>query len=104
MCRWVGYFGGAIRPEELLYKPEHSLIHQSKASDLYERGLNGDGLGLGWYGSLKEPGIYRNASPAWGDQNLREIARQVESHLFLAHIRAATGTPVQDTNCHPFRY
>jgi glutamine amidotransferase len=24
--------------------------------------------------------------------------------LFLAHVRAGTGTPVQRTNCHPFRY
>src|SRR5262249_40614544 len=23
---------------------------------------------------------------------------------FLAHVRAGTGTPVQQTNCHPFRY
>jgi len=104
MCRWVGYFGGAIRPEELLYKAEHSLIHQSQSSNFYENGLNGDGLGLGWYGSRKEPGIYRNATPAWGDRNLQEISRQVESPLFLAHIRAATGTPVQESNCHPFRY
>jgi len=24
--------------------------------------------------------------------------------LFLAHVRATTGTPVQQTNCHPFRH
>ena len=24
--------------------------------------------------------------------------------MFLAHVRAGTGTPVQQTNCHPFRY
>jgi glutamine amidotransferase len=24
--------------------------------------------------------------------------------LFIAHIRATSGTPVQQTNCHPFRY
>ncbi len=28
----------------------------------------------------------------------------MSSRLFLAHIRASTGTPVQQTNCHPFRY
>ena len=32
------------------------------------------------------------------------MAAEVESPLFLAHVRAATGTPVQRTNCHPFRY
>src|ERR1700756_2188431 len=25
-------------------------------------------------------------------------------HCFFAHVRAGTGTPVQQTNCHPFRY
>jgi len=104
MCRWVGYLGGAIRPEELLYETEHSLIHQSQASEFYENGINGDGLGLGWYGTREKPGIYRSASPAWGDRNLRELCAQIESPLFLAHIRATTGTPVQQTNCHPFRY
>lgn len=24
--------------------------------------------------------------------------------LFVAHVRAATGTPTQETNCHPFRF
>lgn len=106
MCRWVGYVGGAIRPEELLYEPEHSLIHQSRGAGLSEeeKGINGDGLGLGWYGSRETPGIYRSVMPAWGDRNLREICAQVESKLFLAHIRATTGTPVQETNCHPFRH
>ena len=104
MCRWVGYLGGAIRPEELLYETEHSLIHQSQASEFYENGVNADGLGLGWYGLRDTPGIYRNAMPAWGDRNLRELCGQLETKLFLAHIRATTGTPVQQTNCHPFRH
>jgi glutamine amidotransferase len=100
----VGYFGAPIRPAELLYETEHSLIHQSRHSRFYADGYNPDGLGLGWYGSQRLPGIYRNTSPAWADENLREICAHVESGLFLAHIRAATGAPVQQTNCHPFRY
>ena len=43
-------------------------------------------------------------TPAWNDQNLRELAAHVRSGLFLAHIRASTGTAVQQTNCHPFRH
>ena len=46
--------------------------------------------------------MYRNVSPAWSDRNLRELCAQIESPLFLAHVRAATGTAVQQTNCHPF--
>ena len=65
---------------------------------------NGDGFGLGWYGMGDRPALYRSVSPAWGDPNLRELAAHVESPLFLAHVRAAIGSPVQETNCHPFRH
>jgi predicted glutamine amidotransferase len=66
--------------------------------------MNGDGFGLGWYGPRDRPALFRSATPAWGDENLRELTAAIESPLFLAHVRAATGTPVQQTNCHPFRY
>ena len=48
--------------------------------------------------------VYHSVAPAWGDANLRELAAHVETPLFLAHIRAAIGSPVQQTNCHPFRH
>jgi predicted glutamine amidotransferase len=48
--------------------------------------------------------VYRSVAPAWSDRNLQEICAQIASPLFLAHVRATTGTPVQQTNCHPFRY
>jgi glutamine amidotransferase len=113
MCRWVGYFGDSIRPEQILYESPHSLIEQSRHAVkglVAEDGTvpapftNGDGFGLGWYGHREQPGLYRNVMPAWGDPNLRDIAGQIESRLFLAHVRAATGTAVQQTNSHPFRY
>ena len=113
MCRWVGYFGDSIRPEQILYESPHSLIEQSRHAVkglVAEDGTvpapftNGDGFGLGWYGHREQPGLYRNVMPAWGDPNLRDIAGQIESGLFLAHVRAATGTAVQQTNSHPFRY
>jgi glutamine amidotransferase len=65
---------------------------------------NGDGFGLGWYGHGDSPALYRSVSPAWSDHNLREIASHIESPLFLVHVRAAIGSPVQESNCHPFRY
>jgi glutamine amidotransferase len=64
---------------------------------------NGDGVGLGWYGAGEGPGVYHGVAPAWGDTNLRELAAHIESPLFVAHVRAAIGSPVQQTNCHPFR-
>ena len=105
MCRWLAYFGNPIRPEELLYEPRRSLIEQSRASGPDVNIANGDGFGLGWYGLRDTPGLFRSSQPAWGDQNLRELSAQISSPLFLAHVRAATsGMPVQQTNCHPFRF
>jgi predicted glutamine amidotransferase len=105
MCRWLAYSGSPILLEELLYRPEHSLIDQSLHARLGVETTNGDGFGVGWYGAnTRTPAIFRSIEPAWNDRNLREVAGHVESPLFLAHIRASTGTPVQQTNCHPFRY
>ena len=104
MCRWVAYFGNPIHPETLLYDARHSLVEQSRSDRLAGRQPNADGVGLGWYGERETPGLYRSVAPAWGDRNLREVAAQIRSPLFLAHIRAATGTPVEQTNCHPFRH
>ena len=116
MCRWLAYSGTPILLEELLYKPQYSLIDQSMHSRMGVETTNGDGFGVGWYGVegaspwLPErsgpelPVIYNGVGPAWGDRNLRELARSTSSGHFLAHIRASTGTPVQQTNCHPFRH
>jgi predicted glutamine amidotransferase len=104
MCRWLAYSGSPILLEELLYKPAHSLIDQSMHSRLGATTTNGDGFGVGWYGTGGIPGVFRSIGPAWSDRNLRELSSHVASPLFLAHIRASTGTAVQQTNCHPFRH
>ena len=105
MCRWIAYSGSPILLEELLYKPDHSLIDQSLHARLGVETTNGDGFGVGWYGpDTATPAVFHSVEPAWNERNLRELAGHVESPLFLAHIRASTGTAVQQTNCHPFRY
>ena len=105
MCRWLAYSGSPLLLEELLYKPEHSLIDQSLHSRLGVETTNGDGFGVGWYGTdAQTPAVFHSIEPAWNDRNLREVAGHVQSPLFLAHIRASTGTAVQQTNCHPFRH
>ena len=104
MCRWLAYSGSPVRLERLLYEPKHSLIDQSLHSRLGAETTNGDGFGIGWYGVGGTPGVFHSIEPAWNDRNLRELATHIESPLVFAHIRAATATPVQLTNCHPFRY
>jgi len=104
MCRWMGWSGQPVIVDELLFKPQHGLVEQSLHSRMGVETTNGDGFGLGWYGQGDGPGVYHSVAPAWGDANLRELASHIESHMFLAHVRATTGTAIQQTNCHPFRY
>lgn len=102
MCRWIAYAGQPVFLDTLVCRPVHSLLHQSQAANECHAGLNGDGFGLGWYGLRDEPGVYRDVLPAWGDENLKSLCRQIASPLFFAHVRASTGTPVSRENCHPF--
>jgi predicted glutamine amidotransferase len=104
MCRWLAYSGSPIRLEELLVKRDRSLIDQSLHSRLGATTTNGDGFGVGWYDDGEVARVYRSTHPAWNDRNLRELAAGVSSPLFFAHIRASTGTAIQETNTHPFRY
>ena len=104
MCRWLAYSGSPIRLEELLVKRDRSLIDQSLHARQGATTTNGDGFGVGWYEEGEPPRLYRSTHPAWNDRNLRELAAGISSPLFFAHIRASTGTAIQETNTHPFRY
>jgi predicted glutamine amidotransferase len=102
VCRWLAYSGSPILIEELLYKPKHSLVDQSLHSKLGAETTNGDGFGIGWYGVGETPGVFHSIEPAWNDRNLRNLAAHLEAPIVFAHIRASSGSPVQETNCHPF--
>ena len=102
MCRWIAYRGETIPLEQYVTAPAHSLIVQSQQALESTASTNGDGFGLGWYGEHPEPGLYREVRPAWSDENLRYLCRHIRSHLYFAHVRASTGTPVTRPNCHPF--
>ena len=104
MCRWLAYTGSPVRIEELILKPDHSLIDQSLHSQMGATTTNGDGFGLGWYDGGETPAVFHSTEPAWNDRNLKELATHLESPVVFAHIRASTGTAIQRTNCHPFRH
>ena len=105
MCRWLAYSGSPILLKVALYGGTNSLVDQSLHSRLGAEPTNGDGFGVGWYGGADAgPGVFHSIEPAWNDQNLREIAGHISSPLFFTHIRAAIGSAVQQTNCHPFRH
>lgn len=102
MCRWAAYTGDPIYLDEIISKPAHSLIKQSQEANQCHTAVNADGFGVAWYGERAEPGLFRDSMPAWSDANLRSITQQVRSGLFLAHVRASTGTASSRNNCHPF--
>lgn len=105
MCRWIAYLGDPVNVGAVLYEPSNSIIHQSKKSHMGYEPTNGDGFGIGWFvDGVSEPLKYRSVLPAWNDKNLIEITKNLTSSCFIAHVRATTGTPVQQTNCHPFRF
>lgn len=104
MCRWLAYAGGPIYLQELILRPRHSLIDQSLSARSSRTSTNADGFGVGWYDGTESPGLYKHIQPAWSDPNLIDLCRHVRSPLFLAHVRAATRTATQYSNCHPFRH
>jgi predicted glutamine amidotransferase len=104
MCRWMAWLGQPILPEELLFKTPHGIVDQSLHARMGAEPTNGDGFGLGWYGTGDGPGVFRSLLPAWSDDNLRHLAGHIETPLFMVHVRAAIGSPVQELNCHPFRH
>jgi len=102
MCRWAAYIGPEIFLEEIIIRPCHSLIYQSQHACESKTAVNGDGFGVAWYGDRPDPGLFRDTSPAWSDPNLTNLALHVKSPLFLAHVRASTGSATSRNNCHPF--
>lgn len=108
MCRLLGYLGSPIQLDQLLYKPEHSLITQSYHPREMTAGLlNADGFGIGWYHPDKEtyPYSYKNTLPIWSDINLPHLSRYAESGCFVSYVRSATPPLAVDlTNCQPFAH
>ena len=104
MCRWLAHFGDPIYLEDLIYKPDHSLVEQSQRAEEAKVPTNGDGFGIGWYRDRAFPGVYREVLPAWNDRNLRSLSEQISARLFFAHVRASTGTETIRPNCHPFSH
>ncbi|EFX01339.1 glutamine amidotransferase [Grosmannia clavigera kw1407] len=112
MCRFLVYKGSdEILLSKLILDPTHSILRQSFDSRLRidtRRGQNNaDGFGIGWFTDPKlgeAPCLFRSTIPAWNCPNLERIATKTASRLVFAHVRAATGSSLSETNCHPFSH
>jgi len=104
MCRFLVYLGPEVLLSSVVIEPDHGMLQQaSKAYDLITP-LNADGFGVAWYvPSISPiPACFKDVSPAWSNQNLKQIARISKSQCIFAHVRAASMGNVMQTNCHPF--
>ena len=102
MCRWAAWNGKPVFLQDIISEPQNSLIVQSHFAAECKTAINGDGFGVAWYAHRDTPGLFRDVNPAWSDSNLPSIASQIRARLFLAHVRATTGTAISRNNCHPF--
>jgi len=86
--------------------PDHGMLQQSSKAHDPITPLNADGFGVAWYAPsiAPIPACFRDISPAWSNQNLKQIARVTKSSCIFAHVRAASTGNVMQTNCHPFTF
>jgi len=106
MCRQLAYLGPSVTLEDLLLKPEHSLLHQSYRPKFQRHGVvNADGFGCGWFAPevRPEPAVYRRDKPIWSDRSFAGMAGVISSGAILAAVRdATTGSAVEESSTAPF--
>jgi predicted glutamine amidotransferase len=96
MCRLFGMSGGRERVHAtfwLLDAPD-SLAEQSRREP--------DGTGLGTYDDDGNPVVSKQPLAAYEDQQFAQLAREVSSRTFIAHVRYASTGAVSPENTHPF--
>lgn len=105
MCRFIVYHGPAITMSTMITEPEHAMLQLAIRAQCCSTPVNADGFGICWYiPDVPVPGVFKDVTPAWNNQNLKQIARAIKSNCFFAHVRAASAGGVNYPNCHPFTY
>jgi predicted glutamine amidotransferase len=96
MCRLFGMSGGdrRVRATFWLLEAPDSLARQSRREP--------DGTGVGWFDEEGRPQLSKQPLPAYADPAFATAARELESTVFLAHIRYATTGEIEERNTHPF--
>lgn len=110
MCRVLAYLGPETPLENLLLRPQNSLINQALDPEQHpELQLAGWGFGIWGEHLLKpeEPFIYRRPMAAFYDDNASRMIPSLQASTMLAHVRAAaydSKVVMADENCHPFSF
>jgi len=110
MCRVLAYSGPPVILDDLLYKPDSSLIRQAyDPQQLSMLNLGGFGM-LAWDNSSAIPELpwnYRSTELPVFDNNLRALSRKAQASCLLAHVRGipySTEAGFGPHNLHPFQY
>jgi predicted glutamine amidotransferase len=93
VSQWLAWHGQPLLIEQLLFNVRGGLIEQSR-QDAAGGKTTDVGLGLGWYGTGEDPGVYHCAASPSEDAELKDLAQRVRSPLFLAHLGPASGRAV----------
>ena len=100
MSRWLAYAGAPVLLRDALLSPAHSLIDQGLRSRPEADGRRRLRHRL-VRGRARRRRCSARSSRRANDANLRELAGHVTSPLFFAHIRASSGTAVQQDELPP---
>jgi glutamine amidotransferase len=110
MCRVLAYIGQPVLLDDLLYKPDNSLVRQCYDPKMMAM-LNLAGFGMcAWDTGSHAPEVpftYKTTSLPMFDQNLKQLSRKIRAHALLAHVRGVpyTEQPIVGLqNLHPFRF
>jgi predicted glutamine amidotransferase len=111
MCRVLAYLGRPVVLDELLYRPDSSLIRQVVDPRMLSL-LSLAGFGMAaWDGDSHASDVpfeYHVPDLPLFDSNLRALSRKLRARSLLAHVRgvsyAASSNAIGHHNLHPFRY
>jgi len=110
MCRALIYLGKPLLLDDLLFRPDSSLVNQAYMPKMLHM-LNLAGFGMmAWDRRGHEPDVpHRYSSPTLPvfDRNLKSLATKTRAECVLAHVRGvaySTTVNISDQNCHPFHF
>jgi predicted glutamine amidotransferase len=90
LCRALLYLGSSILLDDLLFKPDNSLVRQVYMPKMLNL-LNLAGFGMkAWDDKSKSPEMPFSYSADWlpvFDRNLKSLAEKVSINCLLAHVR-----------------
>lgn len=110
MCRVLAYLGEPVLVDDLLYKPDNSLVKQAYDPKMLHM-LNLAGFGLSaWDPHLFEPDsplVYKSVMLPVFDANLKGLSQKIRARCLLAHVRGVayhSRVHIGEQNLHPFKY